>query len=152
MLDRILKAIKDDILALFKLILDDKRFGNNTKINMNTLKDSNLQKEARVDYKDNIFILYYNDYLEWIESGRKKKARKVPVKALVEWAIERRIDTDNETIYAIREAIYRDGIPPRPILSPFSDELDKQWEEWSEKIFEAISERLITYFNNNKSK
>lgn len=146
-MENIIKAIKEDILALFQLILEDDKYGTNIKVNINTLKDSNLHNEAKVEESNWVFSLFYNDYLTYIESGRKPKARKVPVDALVEWAKRKGIPSDNNTIYAIRESIYKVGIPKRPIFEPFIEQINEVWDEWSDKIFEGIITNLNNYFN-----
>lgn len=146
-LDNIKKIILEDIKALFQLIMEDDRFGTNRKVNINTLKDSNVHDDVDVILNDNIFSLYYNDYLDYIQYGRKPKARKVPIKALYDWAVRKGIPTDNNTLYAIRESIYKYGIPSRPILSVFTQQLDREWDNtWSDKLFNEITKELEKYF------
>lgn len=146
-LDNIKKLILEDIKALFQLIMEDDRFGTNRKVNINTLKDSNVHDDVDVILNDNIFSLYYNDYLDYIQYGRKPKARKVPIKALYDWAVRKGIPTDNNTLYAIRESIYKYGIPSRPILSVFTQQLDREWDNtWSDKLFNEITKELEKYF------
>ena len=146
-LDNIKKAILEDIKALFQLIMEDDRFGTNKKVNINTLKDSNVHDDVDVILNGNLFSLYYNDYLDYIQYGRKPKARKVPIKALYDWAVRKGIPTDNNTLYAIRESIYKQGIPSRPILSVFTQQLDREWDNtWSDKLFNEITKELEKYF------
>lgn len=141
------EAIKEDVLALFQLILESD-YGWNNKVNKNTLHDSKLYEDASVNMTRDFRInLFYNDYLEYIERGRPIEAPKVPVKALFEWARRKGLPTDNQFIYAVRESIYKKGIRPRPILKPFSDEMDKLWDDWSEQLFQAITNNLDKFFN-----
>lgn len=147
-LERIYKAIREDLLALFQLILEDDRYGTNDKVGINTLKDSRLHDEAYVESKDNIFTLYYNDYLQYIETGRKPYTKKVPIVALFEWMKRKHISNDVRVAYAIQQSIYVNGITARPLLEPFEGELDRIIDEWLDRIFNAIVEQLNTYFNN----
>ena len=95
-----------------------------------------------------MFDLYYNDYLQYIEEGRKPKARKVPIRPLIDWMKRNLISDDVRVAYAIRESIYKLGIPARPLLEPFENMLDERFEE---KIFDEIFNTIITeldkYFN-----
>lgn len=147
-LETILKNIKEDILVIFKLVMEDDRFGTNHKVGINTLKDSRIHDESEVKAKGNLFELYYNDYLDYVQYGRKPKARKVPIKALIEWNERKHLGFDNNILYAIRESIYKQGIKARPILSIFTQNLDSEWEHsWSDKIMEEITKDLNAYFN-----
>lgn len=145
-MERLLQELRNEILLLFQLILES-QYGINQKTGTNTLADSELLSTARVDGGDWIFTLWYNDYMQYIESGRRAGARKVPVDALRKWAVKKGIPTDNRVIYAIRESIYRNGIPARPITPHFEGELDESWNEWADRIFDEITNRLDKYFN-----
>lgn len=141
------KYIKDEILALFRLILESEH-GINEKVGRNTLADSNLHKEANVQ-SDRIedYNLFYNEYLEYIESGRKPFSRKVPVDALVKWARRKHISDDSSTIFAIRESIYQKGIKARKIIEYFEVELDELFDnDLSDRIFETLTKKIDDIF------
>lgn len=95
---------------------------------------------SEVKFPDINFI--YPEYFQYVESGRKPKVRKVPIQALVEWARQRNIPTDNSTLFAIQQSIYNNGISPRPITDLFADNMDDKWDEWSLIIFNKFSEEL----------
>lgn len=92
-----------------------------------------------------------------IEKGRKgygkEKPRQqqhfVPIRPLIDWMKRNLISDDVRVAYAIRESIYQLGIPPRPLLQPFGNMLDKRFEEkLSDYILNTITEKLDKYFNN----
>ena len=141
----IINIIGIDILKLFNQVL---KSTINPKSGTNLI-DSNLDREAKSQYDgDETFSLLYNDYLQYIESGRRPFARKVPFNALVSWAKRKGIPSDNNTIFAIRESIYQVGIKARLVLEPYGKLLDEQWEKsWSDKIFEIITNELDKNFN-----
>lgn len=146
-LTKIKNAIKEDIIALFQAILEDDRIGINPKVNINTLKDSRLHDEVSVNIRDNIFVFQYNDYLQYVESGRRPFAKKVPIDALKDWAKRKGIPTDNKVLYAIQNSIFVYGIKARPIFPTFENELDNLWEnDWSNKIINLIYQELDKYF------
>lgn len=141
-INQVLKEIARDIERVWKMALDSQA-SINPKVGLNTLNDSTLKVDTETVLQDNIILFSYNEYAEYIETGRRPKVRKVPIEALRQWANKRGIPTDNDVLYAIREGIYRDGISPRPIMTKFSDLLDKGWDErYADEIFEKITEAL----------
>lgn len=133
-LDKIYKSIQEDIQDIFK----------NALKNVN-LEDSNLYKELKVEVNDSsdIFKVLYNYYLEYIEQGRKPKAKKVPIKDIIEWCKRKGINSDNNTAYAIQQSIYMKGIPAKPILNYVDKTIDMYWErKWSDDIFQEIINQI----------
>lgn len=134
MINEIYKAIQDDIQDIFQ----------NALKNVN-LEDSNLYKDLKVEVNENsdIFKVLYNDYLEYIEEGRKPKAKKVPIKNIIEWCKRKGIGSDNNTAYAIQQSIYMKGIPARPILINVDKNIDMYWmNKWSDDIFQEIIKKI----------
>lgn len=134
MINEIYKAIQEDIQDIFQ----------NALKNVN-LEDSNLYKDLKVEVNENsdIFKVLYNDYLEYIEEGRKPKTKKVPIKNIIEWCKRKGIGSDNNTAYAIQQSIYMKGIPPRPILINVDKNIDMQWmNKWSDDIFQEIIKKI----------
>ena len=113
-----------------------------------TLEFSNLDNEAKIEATDFTFNLFYNHYLEYIESGRKKGATPIPIRIIIDWMKRKHISDDNRVAYAIRESIYQLGIPARPLLEPFGDMLDERFErKIYDEIFNTIITNLDKYFN-----
>lgn len=134
MINEIYKAIQEDIQDIFQ----------NALKNVN-LEDSNLYKDLKAEVNENsdIFKVLYNDYLEYIEEGRKPKAKKVPIKDIIEWCKRKGIGSDNNTAYAIQQSIYMKGIPARPILINVDKNIDMQWmNKWSDDIFQEIIKKI----------
>ena len=98
---------------------------------------------------DLIFDIVLNDYIQFIESGRRKGAKFPPVEPIVRWARSRGIPTDNSTIFLIRRAISRDGIKPRPIMQYVFEEVDREWDEQlADELFNKIMEMIDNFFNS----
>ena len=110
-----------------------------------TLEFSNLDNEAKIEKDDWTFNLFYNDYLQYVESGRKAGATPVPIRPLIDWMKQKGISNDDRVAWAIRESIYQLGIPARPLLEPFSAMLDERFEQ---KIFDEIFNTIITNLDN----
>lgn len=139
------KIAREIMIVWRQLMASD--YAVNVKSNT-TLEFSRLDTQAKIEKNDWVFDLFYNDYLQYVEEGRKPKARKVPVRPLIDWMKRNLISDDVRVAYAIRESIYKLGIPARPLLEPFENMLDKRFEE---KIFDEIFNTIITeldkYFN-----
>jgi len=62
-------------------------------------------------------LIFMNDYGEFVNTGRRKGAKKVPIPALVEWIKQKGIATGNKKIlgiaFAIQKTIEKEGIPTR---------------------------------------
>lgn len=142
---QIATEIKKDIIAVWRILMDSEH-AINVKSNT-TLAFSNLDNTAKVEENDFTFNLFYNDYLEYIESGRKPHARKVPIRPLIDWMKRKHISDDIKVAYAIRQSIYNLGIPSRPLLEPFGDMLDDRFDKKVfDYIFNKITEQLDNFF------
>lgn len=149
-IDKVIKVIANDILEIARMVLESNNLIND-KVGRNTIApDSDLYKTLQVKSTndgDVVFDLMLNDYLVFIESGRRIGAKFPPVEPIVRWARKRGIPTDNSTIYLIRRAISRDGIKPRPFMSYIFEEMDERWDnEWSDRIFDKIMEQIDNFF------
>lgn len=156
MTDHVLKVVEEigrDIVALAQFVIDNDSIGMNKKSGKNTLKDSLLIQDvdSRVSFGsngDNVVIeVLFNNYIDYIEKGRRP-GKMPPVSALKEWAQSRGIPTDNGTLYAIANAIKRDGIEGRPILATLEQRIEDSFEnDWADKLFDAMISELNEYFN-----
>lgn len=138
-----LKRVFDELAAtctyLFRQALGSQA-GINKKVGKNTLTGEiyrTVRSEANVD--NAVISLIMKGYIDYIESGMRKGVW-VPIRVLASWATSHNISSDNSTLYAIQRSIFNVGIPARPISDKFWDDLDKIWEEWADKIFNAILE------------
>lgn len=137
-----------DINRVYKAITDDLYIFWEYAIRQNGLGNSKLLKEANITYTtENLFLLVFPDYVEYVNSGRRGGAKMPPTDAIVEWARSKGIPTDNGTIWKIRKGIAEDGIKPRPVLDMIFDLAEEEWNsEWAEEIFNEIISDLIKWF------
>ena len=154
MLTRVMFEFGKDLMQLVRMVMDS-NVGINTKVGRNTLSDSDIYNTLSVRATsdgDLILDIVLNDYIQYIESGRRKGAKFPPVEPIVRWCKEKGIPTDNSTIFLIRRAIARDGINPRPIMAKVFEELDRAWDnEWSDRLFDIIMETINKFFNGNNN-
>lgn len=143
-INKIVMEFTKDIIKLVHAVMDGQEFSNN-KTSSDIYK--NLQVNATND-GDLVFDIILNDYLKFIESGRRKGADMPPVKPIVEWAKKHGIPTDNGTIYLIRRAISRDGIAPRPFMDKVFADIDDVWDKnWADELFDEIMRMINDFFN-----
>lgn len=147
---KIVMEFSKDLMTLVRMVMES-NVGINDKVGRNTLVDSNIYKTLSVKATndgDLIFDIILNDYLTFIESGRRKGAKFPPVEPIVKWARSRGIPTDNSTIFLIRRAISRDGIKPRPFMVHVMEEIDREWDDsLADELFNKIISEIDKYFN-----
>ena len=142
------KAFAEDVMNITADIMASNIMLNKKGINT-IAPDSNIFKEMKAKASGNIVIeLLLNDYVQYIESGRKKGSKFPPLEPIVQWAKKRGIKTDNSTIFLIRRAIAEDGIKPRPFMYKVLNTIDKKWDgEWSSELFQELTKIIDEFFN-----
>lgn len=145
------KVIADEVLAIFRQVLDSP-VGINNKIDENTLGEgrSRLYDEcvSRLEQSDDIVVnLLVNNYVIFVESGRRIGARKPPFNAILEWAKRKHLPTDNGFIWAVIQSIVIEGIKPRPVIQTMFDIIDRRFDDvWGDEIFNEIVRELDKVF------
>ena len=152
-ISKFVMELSKEIMELVRAVMESNLLINNkTKPPRNTIApDSEIYKNLQVKATndgDLVYDILLNDYLVYIESGRRKGAKMPPVEPIIKWARARGIPTDNSTIFLIRRAISRDGIAPRPFMATVMEQIDLMWDGWSDDLFEEIM-RIITEFFNS---
>ena len=143
------KAFAEDVMTITADIMASSMLVND-KVGRNTISpNSDIYKEMYAKASGNIVIqLLLNDYVQYIESGRKRGSKFPPIQPIVNWAKKRGIPTDNSTIFLIRRAIAEDGIKPRPFMYKVLDTIDKKWDgEWSSELFNELTKIIDEFFN-----
>ena len=99
-------------------------------------------------YRDESFVLLANDYLTYIDSGRRPRARKIPVVELIKWLRKKNIkprygQTINSLAYAIQNSIYKSGIRAKHLLDPMMNQtLDVLEEYLAEDLSASIADEI----------
>lgn len=148
-ISKLVMEFSKDIMDLVRVVMESNLLDNH-KVGRNTIIGSDIYKTLQVKSTndgDLMFDIILNDYLTFIESGRRKGAKFPPVEPIVRWARSRGIPTDNSTIYLIRRAISRDGIAPRPFMATVMEQIDLNMENWYDKLFDEITKLINDFFN-----
>lgn len=147
---KIVMEFSKDLMTLVRMVMES-NVGINQKVGANTLIGSEIYNTLSVKATndgDLVFDIILNDYIQYIESGRRKGAKFPPIEPIVRWCKKHGIPTDNSTIFLIRRAISRDGIKPRPILQYVFDEVDREWNDsLADELFNKIMEEIDKFFN-----
>lgn len=155
-LAKIIQEITNDIVKGAKDIMASD-VGINQKVGKNTLVGSNLYRQISTQFKqdDNIVInLFFNHYIEFIESGRMpKKGKRPPVFEIAKWLRRKHIVSSNENImkvaYAVSYVIWRDGYKARKILEALDKYVDSGFEnKYADMIFDALFKEVDDYFSD----
>ena len=156
-LAKIMKEITEDILKGAREIMSSD-IGINQKVGKNTLSGSNLYNQIKWNFQqndDNIVIdLFFNHYIEFIESGRMpKKGKRPPVFEIAKWLRRKHIVSSNENImkvaYAVSYVIWRDGYKSRKIIEALDKYVDSNFDEkYADMIFNALFQEVDDYFSN----
>ena len=110
------------------------------------LGGSDLSKSIEWQYKNDVFTLIANDYFQYVSTGRRPRARKVPVEDILKWMKTKNISpragqTYNQTAYAIVEAIYKNGIKAKNYMNPV---IDVTTELMADSIGDNLAEQIAT--------
>lgn len=148
-ISKIVMELSKEIMDIVRVVMESNLLDNH-KVGRNTIIGSDIYNNLQVISKndgDLVFDILLNDYLTYIESGRRKGAKMPPVEPIVRWARSRGIPTDNSTIFLIRRAISRDGIQPRPFMATVMEQIDLDMPNWYDKIFDEITKLINDFFN-----
>ena len=155
-LAKIIQEITNDIVKGARDIMASD-VGINQKVGKNTLVGSNLYRQISTQFKqdDNIVInLFFNHYIEFIESGRMpKKGKRPPVFEIAKWLRRKNIVSSNENImkvaYAVSYVIWRDGYKARKVLEALDKYVDSGFEnKYADMIFDALFKEVDDYFSD----
>ena len=131
-----MKVLQDELYILIEYSMKQKGLGQ-----------SDLLNKAKINISDNLFLLIFPDYIDYVNSGRRPNAKMPPADAIINWCRQKGIPTDNNTVWKIRQGIAKQGIKARPVLDMIFDLAENEWmTDWSQRVFNEIIEELINWF------
>lgn len=148
-----IQRIAADLVALAQTVLEDDSVGVNIKVGRNTLKDSALHDDIARAVEatgDPVITALFNNYVVYLEWDRPKEyGKRPPIDVLKDWAAKNGIPTDSGTLWAISNAIWRDGHKGRPIFATLDKEVEEIFSgDWSDKLFNSLTSDLDNLFND----
>lgn len=94
--------------------------------------------------------LLANDYYEYVSTGRRPKARKVPIEDLIVWIKKYGIAAGdiNGIAWAIQKSIYENGIKGKSFINPVEDTVaDFSSEKLADALSEMIADEMVAAFD-----
>ena len=89
------------------------------------------------------------DYAKWVNIGRKKGGKKVPISALLPWIRLKGFETGNNSLvslaFAIQTAIWKNGIAPTNFIE---DSMKKANKTIESKVLEAMGYEVSANIDN----
>ena len=132
----IMKVLQDELYILIEYSMKQKGLGQ-----------SDLLDKAKINISDNLFLLIFPDYIDYVNSGRRPNAKMPPADAIINWCRQKGIPTDNNTVWKLRQGIAKQGIKARPVLDMIFDLAENElMTDWSQRVFNEIIEELINWF------
>lgn len=129
-------------IILERMITDLTLLVQRIMISAGVRPDSDLIKSIEFIPTDSGLQLLANDYYQYLSTGRKPKARKVPIENLISWIKKYKIGSGdiNNLAWAIQQGIYKNGIKGKAYADLVSDSVA---ELSSEQLSTVLSELLL---------
>lgn len=80
------------------------------------LEKSIQVKSVSYDITNNKVQINIPEYTKYIESGRKRRAKKVPISIILKQLKRKNVTPSNSLAFAIQNSIYKKGIIARPFI------------------------------------
>lgn len=83
-----------------------------------------------------------HDYYSYIESGSHYTQYPPPIDAIRKWCEEKLHTTDNNVVFAVREAIFKRGLKARPFVGDVESAVDDLYEGFGDEVFGIFCEEI----------
>jgi hypothetical protein len=123
-----------------------------------SLKGSALVESVEFKETSNGFVMWANDYYDYVDRGRKPMTKKVPISALIQFIKKRSIKgrgrsgrfiTNNQLAFAIQTSIFKRGIKGKLFDQAVSETIDEVSDIiFDQKALDAMTVELDLYFND----
>lgn len=146
-----LKAIQEAILEEATIAARQVMIRAGVPAKSDLIKNTEMTVDA-----NGAFVLLSNDYYIYLSEGRRPRARKVPIKPLLDWIKKYRIKgrnkrgrfiTNNQLAFAIQNGIFKNGIRGRK----YADKVDNVTleilaEQTTELLSESVADAMFSAF------
>lgn len=110
------------------------------------LEHSNLADSIDVRIRRNSMEVYLAFYWRFVEIGRKRGLRKIPIFVIIKWIKRKGLSAPgksvNQLAWAIQNSIHENGIAPRPFLKQSARKAE-------EAVFALIGEYFEVLITTN---
>ena len=106
-------------------------------------EDSHIVEDLKTEAvgMDLVRVLIH-DYYAYINNGSHYTQYPPPIDAIRAWCEEKLHTTDNNVVFAVREAIFKRGIKARPFMGDVISAIDDLYESFGDEVFEIFCEEI----------
>ena len=83
-----------------------------------------------------------HDYYAYINNGSHYTQYPPPIDAIRAWCEEKLNTTDNNVVFAVREAIFKRGLKARPFVGDVESAVDDLYEGFGDEVLEIFCEEI----------
>ena len=133
---------------LIKGVIDVLTTATLAVLKQHKLGGSKMERSVKWSFERDAFQLWALDYFDYVDKGRRKGARRIPVEALVKWMKQYGIQpfrgqTYNQAAFHISNAIFKVGLKGRNYKNKILDDSAEIIAEMLADEFEfAIADEL----------
>jgi hypothetical protein len=137
-----LKVISKDFAS--SLVEGSKAFYSSRQGGLSRFKKSELIQSVKSALETKDLIISLNDYVVYLDSGRKPKTKKVPIQAIMKWMAKSGIQGGIKTAYKIQSSIYKKGISPRKFVEPALAGVIKTLDKLADEVIDRLDSTSTT--------
>ena len=106
-------------------------------------EDSNIVEDLKTEAVGmDLVRVMVHDYYTYIDSGSHYTQYPPPLEAVRAWCEEKLHTTDNNVVFAVREAIFKRGLKARPVVGDVSESIDELYEGFGDEVFGIFCEEV----------
>ena len=114
------------------------------------LEKSIQVKSVSYDITNNKVQINIPEYTKYIESGRKRRAKKVPISVILKQLKRKNVTPSNSLAFAIQNSIYKKGIRARPFIDRAVKEAQNAITVDIQDYMDTTIQDIINRFNFKK--
>lgn len=114
------------------------------------LEKSIQVKSVSYDITNNKVQINIPEYTKYIESGRKRRAKKVPISIILKQLKRKNVTPSNSLAFAIQNSIYKKGIRARPFIDRAVKEAQNAITVDIQDYMDATIQDVLNKFNFKK--
>ena len=121
-----------------------KKIIKESMVNAGVSEDAHIIEDLKSEAvgMDLIKVLIH-DYYAYINNGSHYTAYPPPVEAIRSWCDETDgFDTENSTVFAVRQAIFKRGLTARPFMGDIILAIDDLYDTFGDEVYEIFCDEV----------
>lgn len=112
--------------------------------------NSDLVKSVEFIQTNSGLQLLANDYYQYVSTGRRPRARKVPIEDLIPWIKKYNVGSGNinSIAWAIQQSIYKKGLKGKSFSDPVEQNVaDLSADMLADELATVIADEMVAAFD-----